>query len=140
MNFLLKKNVMTFNDGTFGWGREGAYTYNVYPVYSDGEYAHFVQKIFLPDLEYEKQFNTYSQFVWLLIIFCIPGICLVKKEKRELCLPIMVAFVGIVLYLMLFEARARYLICFSPVLILISGIGLGQYYETISKYCKKQTS
>lgn len=76
-------------------------------------------------------FNTYSQTVWLLIIFCIPGGCLMEKEKREVCMPILVSMLGIIFYLMLFEARARYLICFLPVIIMTAALGMKQYYEML---------
>lgn len=137
LNFLLRKMVMTFNDGTFGWGREGVYTNNVYPVYSDGAYVHFVQKVFVPELEYSSYFNTYSQTIWLLIIFCIPGFCLMEKQKKEVCLSILVSVVGVIFYLMLFEARARYLICFLPILILMSGMGVWGYYKMFVRMKKR---
>lgn len=142
MDFLLRKMVMTFNDGTFGWGREGAFTYNVYPVYSDASCTSLIQDIFIPGYAYGEHFNTYSQTVWLLIIFCLPGFCFIEKEKREACLPVLVSMLGIILYLMLFEARARYLICFLPILMMAAGIGLVNYYKVILngvsklKHCK----
>ena len=131
IDFLLRKMVMTFNDGTFGWGREGAYTPNVYPIYTDASYVAFVRELFMPNYMYSGQFNTYSQTVWLLIIFCIPGVCLMEKEKREVCMPILVSMLGIIFYLMLFEARARYLICFLPVIIMTAALGMKQYYEML---------
>lgn len=103
IGFLLKKMVMTFNDGTFGWGREGAYTPDVYPIYADASYVALIRDIFMPNYLYSGYFNTYSQTVWLLIIF----------------------------YLMLFEARARYLICFLPVIIMAAALGMEQYYEML---------
>ena len=39
LKFLLTKTVMTFNDGTFNWGREGGYSLNGYPVLSDSSYV-----------------------------------------------------------------------------------------------------
>lgn len=36
LKFLLTKTVMTFNDGTFNWGREGVFTIGGYPVLSKG--------------------------------------------------------------------------------------------------------
>lgn len=131
INFLLRKMVMTFNDGTFGWGREGVYTLDVYPIYKNFFDATLIKDIFIPNYLYSGQFNTYSQTVWLLIIFCIPGFCFVDKEKREVCMPILVSMLGIILYLMLFEARARYLICFLPVIIMVATLGMKQYYEML---------
>lgn len=54
-----------------------------------------------------------------------------EKEKREVCMPILVSMLGIIFYLMLFEARARYLICFLPVIIMTAALGMKQYYEML---------
>lgn len=133
MYFLLRKMVMTFNSGTFGWAREGVYTYDVYPIYSDAWYVSVIRDIFMPDAQYSGLFNTYSQGIWLLIIFCIPGMCFVEKEKREVCMPILVAILGTIFYLMLFEARARYLLFALPVFVLAGALGIGQYYKGVLK-------
>ncbi len=134
LNFLLRKMVMTFNDGTFGWGREGGYIPDVYPIYTDASYVTMIRDIFMPNYRYSGYFNTYSQAIWLLIIFCIPGVCFMEKEKREVSMPILVSMLGIIFYLMLFEARARYLICFLPILIFISSVGITSYYNVFYKY------
>lgn len=137
LNFLLRKMVMTFNDGTFGWGREGGYKHAVYPVYSDADYVSLIQNIFIPNYMYSEYFSTYSQMVWLMIIFCLPAFCFVEKEKREVCMPILVSLVGTILYLMIFEARARYLICFLPILVLIASFGIKRGYEILVIIFKK---
>lgn len=67
--------VMAFNSGTFGWAREGVFTYDVYPIYTDAPYVRLVRDVFMPDAKYSGYFNTYSQGVWLLIIFCVAGVC-----------------------------------------------------------------
>jgi len=129
LGFAVKKMVMTFNDGTFGWGREGAYNY-AYPIYSTNEkFAENVRQYFYPLGERNSSFNTHSQTIWFLIIFSLPGICFVTKEDKEKYMPILLSLLGVILYLILFEARARYLICFLPVIIMAAVIGIGQYYR-----------
>lgn len=66
--FLLRKMVMTFNDGAFGWGREGNITLNSYPVLSDASYADTLKNIFWPNHKYSEYFNTYSQIIWFVIL------------------------------------------------------------------------
>lgn len=129
--FLLRKMVMTFNSGTFGWAREGVYTYDVYPIYKDASYVPFIRDVFMPDAKYSGYFNTYSQGVWLLIIFCVSGICFMEKEKRDVCMPVLVSIMGTIFYLMLFEARARYLLFALPVFVMASVLGIEQYYERL---------
>ncbi len=130
LNFLLRKTVMTFNDGAFGWGREGACYIESYPVLSKAPYSFALKNIFWPLHKYSIHFNTYCQIIWLAIIFAVPGICLCKKaENRHLISTILLTLLGIILYLMIFEARARYLICFVPVFVLVAAVGITRYYE-----------
>lgn len=129
LGFAIKKMVMSFNDGTFGWGREGVYSYP-YPIYSENEkFVENVRNYFYPQGEQNVSFNTHSQTLWLLIVFSLPGICFVKKEEKETYMPILLSLLGVILYLTLFEARARYLICFLPVIIMTAVIGMDQYYR-----------
>ena len=138
LKFLLTKTVMTFNDGTFNWGREGVFYIGKYPVLSKGpgEYVMALQNTFWPQHKYSGQFNTYCQTVWLAILLGLPGLCLCKKRDRSLQV-ILVSILGIVLYLMLFEARARYLLCFTPVFILAAVIGMVRYYELLQNFVKR---
>ena len=129
IRFLLKKMVMTFNDGAFGWGREGNFEYFSYPIFSNAWYSPLLRDVFWPDFMYSGYFNTYSQFIWLVILGGIPGCCFYKKKDRHITVTIILAILGVFLYLLLFETRARYLICFLPVLITASAVGMTQYYE-----------
>lgn len=135
--FLLRKMVMTFNNGSFGWAREGVYTYDVYPIYTEASYVPLVRDVFMPDAKYSGYFNTYSQGVWLLILFSIPGLCFIEKGKREVCMPILVSMLGTIFYLMLFEARARYLLFALPVFVVAAALGIGQGYEIVVKIKNK---
>lgn len=137
LGFAVKKMVMTFNDGTFGWGREGAYNYS-YPIYSDNEkFAESVRNYFYPLGERNSSFNTHSQTVWFLIVFSLPGICFVAKAEKEKYMPILLSLLGVILYLILFEARARYLICFLPVIIMAAVIGMWQYCRMVLRVLAK---
>lgn len=141
--FLLRKMVMTFNDGTFGWGREGNITLNSYPVLSDASYADTLKNIFWPNHKYSEYFNTYSQIIWFVILFGLLGFCFCKKERKgELSLlnAILLSVLGVILYLMLFEARARYLICFLPMILLVGTVGIARYYSLLETGLKKLIS
>lgn len=129
--FLLKKMVMTFNDGAFGWGRDGDYIYYSFPTFSSAAYAPFLRDIFWPNFKFSGRFNTYSQLIWLIIIFAVPGICM-KKKDMEINATLALSMLGIVGYLMLFETRARYLVCFLPLIIVIATLGMQQYARVIS--------
>lgn len=136
--FWLRKMVMTFNDGTFGWGiGEASLNENFAPIADNNKTAELLRDIFWPHSLYSGRYNTFCQLVWLFCLTNILGICLCKRENRESLAFFPLCFIGIFLYLMLFEARARYLICFVPLIVTVSMIGLHQYALRAIAICAK---
>jgi hypothetical protein len=128
LSFYLRKMVMTFNDGTFGWSTE---------VWKNGEYEPAVARgtRLTPLLRqvYDAQYNpkkgilnTLQHLAWMV---CLIGLAasvlpnLVKYEKKEDDEPnpefLLIIFFGVYFYQMLFEARARYLFVFLPILLIM---------------------
>lgn len=139
--FYLKKMVMTFNDGLFGWKTE---------VWIDEEYPDFMasntaltqrlRSIFWTnEWDYDVGgYNALCQLVWIFSIMGIPGICLCKDEKREEYGVLIICFLGIFFYQMLFEARARYLFVFLPLILPIAICGIQQYTCCIEAFLQKR--
>ena len=139
LDFWTRKMVMTFNDGAFNWGREGNYYYYAFPTFSFAPYAPLLREIFWPNFKYCGHFNTYSQLIWLFILIGIPGIAFLKNStNKHLVTTIVLTLLGTILYLLLFESRARYLICFLPVFISASAIGFWQYFNKIYGLIQKR--
>ena len=132
--FYLRKMVMTFNDGLFGWRTE---------VWKDGDYpvemasntalTRRLRSIFWGNvLNYDVAgYNALCQLAWIFSIMGIPGICMCKDKKREEHSIFIICFLGIFFYQMLFEARARYLFVFLPLLLPIAICGIQQYTNCI---------
>ena len=142
--FWLRKMTMTFNDGTFGWFSEVWIESHLQPIVSDN--SHMMDKlraIYWPSVK-NRKYATCCQILWFAMIpgfFGIPAALLVnwvkdRKRKAEgeekeakFCFPegiLLISFMGIFFYQMLFEARARYLFVFLPVLIVMSICGFGK--------------
>lgn len=128
--FYLRKLVMTFNDGVFGWRTE-VWIYDYYPdtIASNTPFTQRLRDIFWGnDVGYDVGgYNTLCQLAWIFSILGIPGICLCKDQKREEYGILVICFLGIFFYQMLFEARARYLFVFLPVLLSIAVCGIQQF-------------
>lgn len=130
--FYLRKMVMTFNDGVFGWRTEAwIQEYYPYSIASNTALTQWLRYIFWGsgnemgiDI---KGYNTLCQLVWIFSILGIPGICLCRGEKRQEYGIFIICFLGIFFYQMLFEARARYLFVFLPILLSMSVCGINQY-------------
>lgn len=131
--FLLRKLTMVFNDGTFTWGKEGGFYFSDYQNLTDAPYKEFLRELYWFDTPLTGRFNTYSQLVWFFILLGIPGICIgLRKDESGVQTVLALSFLGIVMYMALLEARARYLICFLPLIITVSVMGGVQIYKALS--------
>ena len=132
--YWLRKMTMVFNDGTFGWRGE-VWINEPYPeglAGNDGLTV-FLRDIFWPEGNHVGRYNTLSQLAWIFCIFGISGICLCPEGQREKYAVTVASFLGIFFYQMLFEARARYLLVFFPLLAALSVCGMWQYVRLAAK-------
>lgn len=139
--FYLRKLVMTFNDGTFGWNME-IYAYDYYPgdIASNTALTQRLRSIYWGnELNYDVGgYKTFCQLVWIFAMLGIPGICLADEKTREKYGFLIVCFLGIFFYQMLFEARARYLYCFLPAILPMAVCGIQHYACRITTAFQKK--
>lgn len=128
--FYLRKMVMSFNDGTFGW-KTDADIRDQYPyeITSKTALTQKLRSVFWKNgFGYDVgNYNTICQFVWIFSMLGIPGICLCKDKKWEEYGILVICFLGVFFSVMLFEARARYLFAFLPIILPIAVCGIQQY-------------
>ena len=128
--FYLRKMVMTFNDGLFGWKTE-VWVHEEYPaaLAQNTALTQRLRSIFRGnESNYDVAgYNALCQLVWIFSIMGIPGICLCKDKKREKYGIFILCFLGIFFYQIIFEARARYLFVFLPLLLPFAICGIQQY-------------
>ncbi len=123
MYFGLLKLVRCFNDGTFFW--QDTQYYEPFPeeLMHDTPLANLVRSFFFPGGSNQVKYNTLAQLVWIFILMGVPGILLLLKRKPQyIVFPVMV--IGILLYLMLFEAGARYVYIFLPLFVTMAVCGM----------------
>lgn len=139
--FYLKKMVMTFNDGVFGWRTE-VWQADPYPedIASNTYLTERLRSVFWGNsLNFDVAgYNAFCQLVWIFSILGIPGICLCGKGKREEYGILILCFLGIFFYQMLFEARARYLFVFLPVILPTTVCGIQEYTRCAMAAMKKR--
>lgn len=134
--FGLRKMVKSFNDGTFGWATEGTYAGEYAPIATGNRITAFLRDVFWKDSKFSGRVNTYFQLIWIWVLTCIPGICFRREKEGWEVLPLITVFIGLICYLLLFEARARYLICFMPLIIVQAVLGMEQYGKLLEKWLK----
>ena len=133
LSFFLRKMTMTFNDGTFGWATEVWKTGDYEPAVSRNLAITPYLRDFYNCYESTKKsiaLNTAQHFLWIVCLIGL-GACvlpnLIFGRKREMADSnvdfFLICFFGIYFYQMLFEARARYLFVFLPMLLVMSMMG-----------------
>lgn len=117
--FLLKKLLTNFADGTFAWEIEGDFYTQIIGTNEAvlGFYG------ISPDASLDN--NTFAPLSQVLWLFVLVGCILIVLGRRPLKAETMIAFTLLMLsaFLMLFEARARYLFLYLPFFIILGTMG-----------------
>ncbi len=124
--FYLRKNVMNYNDGTFCWYLEGSFNMGDYPQYSDSRFKPLLREFYWYEGRYYRYFLTYSQLMWLFTLLLIPGTAFLsfRSQSNYSISAVLLTLIGITLFVMLFEGRARYFLNLTPVYVLAASLCL----------------
>lgn len=126
---LIRKNIMTYNDGTFYWAKEGEFFYLTFK--REGEITETLQNLYYKEGKNFRIFCSSEQIIWFYVLLCICFCFLSKKSSGEILISI--ALIGVSLFLLLFEARSRYLLIFSPLYITLASIGIRKFSLLVKK-------
>ncbi|WP_221899115.1 hypothetical protein, partial [Gordonibacter massiliensis (ex Traore et al. 2017)] len=137
---LTKKMLCTYNDGTFGWAGEGGFFKDV--VDRTSPFADLLRNIYYPSGEHYRLFCTSQQFFWIFtlmgiilnfpqILFCKESRKIASKKDSDL-LVILLSIIGITLFILIFEGRARYLYLYSGFFVIASTVGFSSFANAIA--------
>lgn len=117
--FLLKKLLTNFADGTFAWEIEGDFYTQI--IGTNEAVLNFYG--ISPDASLDN--NTFAPLSQVLWLFVLAGCILIVLGRRPLKAETVIAFTLLMLsaFLMLFEARARYLFLYLPFFIILGAMG-----------------
>ena len=157
IRFWLRKQVMNFNDGTFSWYQEGYFQAWEYPLNIDSSGKEALRAFYWQDGSNYIWFTTISQGLWLFVLLGViteagmllwTAVSTIRRPKYRteenlsdrLCLStvMIVTFIGMFLFVMLFEARARYLYNTIPVFSVMAVFGYYELYRKLFIFCDKR--
>ena len=120
INFLYNKANWILSDGTFFYGQEG--TWKVGDYFNQSKIARIAQEFINEKSNtYKKITANIMQISWIIItiglIFSIG-----KDEDKSISIS-KLALIGIILFLLMFEGRSRYLINHIPIFIFVGTYG-----------------
>ena len=134
IKLLIIKNMSTYNDGTFGWGKEGTFYFE---VPEDNRNITKALRSFYYTNEQGTNyvvFATAEQILWLFILICICFCALPFRTKYGAENLVALSLLGVSIFLLIFECRARYLFVFSPLFVILATVGLYKAYLLANKY------
>lgn len=129
--FIRSKALVNFNDGTFAWTGEGGFFFT--QVEHDNALWRSFLETMVPPGTWENEgryylfYRTEMQVLWLLVLTGIVFAGFGRKSclTQKACL--MIILCGLMTFVMIFEARARYLLLYAPAFLVLSLSG----YEAV---------
>ncbi len=131
-----KKTLLTYNDGTFAWGKEGNF-YNII-LEKDNFSSDFTRNIYYEDGKYNKVFNVFQQANWLMLLVLTVFSLFINKDEKNYKLIIYLTLIGLFIFETIFEARARYLFSNVPIFIICAMYGVQNLIELKNRIFNKK--
>ena len=132
---LFRKTLTNYNDGSFCWGGEGGF-YREILSERHSIASPFLRKVYYnPNLgqgygQYNMVWMNAVQAIWMLVLALT--LCCAMFVREERLAVVMLSLIGITLFELLFEARARYLYCYVPIYILMASMGMNRACEWVA--------
>lgn len=121
--FITKKLLAIYNDGSFAWNGEGYFFLECY----EGGFLHKVlTHIYYPEGRLYPYYLLFVQALWMSTLFLslFSGNKTASGTAPHIVSVLKLSLLGLFLFEMIFEARARYLFTYTPVFILMAILGL----------------
>jgi len=140
MKHLAKKSMVNYGDGTFSYGIDGNFfagkELSDFPPVKETILSPAVNELILPQGNYFELISAIRHAIWLLILtlcFVTGIISLISHSERNTYFRVIfLSVLGITLFELMFEAKARYLFVYVP-FYLLSAIGSFSLYEKTYK-------
>ena len=128
---LIKKQMVNFSDGSFSWGIDGNFFAgpvlgDMPEVKAEGFIRSAIHSFITPEGAYYIRWLKVMQLLWILVITfaALSGARGILKERGAVLSAVMLSIIGLILFELLFEAKARYLFTFLPLFLISAGDGL----------------
>lgn len=133
MKFLSKKALVNYGDGTFAWGVEGNFYKKLYPD-KNSWISPMLKSFFYSGRKNYDKTSTFQQAIWIGVIVSMLGLLFIKQccMNNKIAV-LMLSILGLTVFELLFESRARYLYIYAPIYIILSILGLKNVVFQVTK-------
>lgn len=135
----IKKILVTYDDGTFAWSIEGGFYREEFND-RDRVISPFFKDMYYADRKNYKYYSTVMQGMWIFLLVGTAIFSMVKTniKNKELSYIIMLSLLGLLLFELLFEARARYLYIFSPFFVICGILGWNDTFCYVKRLLNRE--
>lgn len=138
MYHLCRKQLVNYGDGTFAWAVEGN-SFNGDPKWAQNSSSNLVRSFIKPDGSHYENFLSYMQLIWVTLVFFLCFVVFYQNRvlgfNSDQCIVLMMlSIIGLTLFELLFEARARYLFCYSPVFVILGTFGIRNAFRIVDNH------
>lgn len=132
LEHLYHKYVWITMDGTFFYGGEGHFHRDI-PKTEEGLRGLLQNITYCETPFYQQYYGQYLQALWALLLLGngLYTIFAFRKKKMGMEWIMQISIVGLLLFLVLFEARSRYLILYLPFYVILATQGILQTMQWI---------
>ncbi len=121
--FLIRKLLTNFNDGTFSWWMEGSF-FQKDMGHQPSPLQQFLRSVYYREGSLYPVYAAAAQGLWLAMQTLVAGSVIYRKKKRINGYTVMwLSLLGMFLFVMLFEARGRYLYCMLGMYCICAAVG-----------------
>ena len=133
LRHLCRKQLVNYGDGTFAWNVEGHFFLKD-PDWANNRSSKLVRSFIKPRGKNYKWFISQKQLIWVVVLFFQLFVFLYPRKElddvADRTVNIMAtSIIGLTVFELLFEARARYLFCYAPIFVILSGWGIRNTYR-----------
>lgn len=130
-----RKTLVNYGDGSFAWNKEGDFILNI-PTNNQTVISDFLRSFIYPDGNNYQIFLSFKQVVWVTILVLV-FIGVLSLNNNDYLNIVILSIVGLTIFQTLFEARARYLYCYSPFYVILAIYGIYNLITRIKLLCIK---
>jgi len=125
-------------DGSFFWGREGAFYQGVDPeiMALQGAWGRSLKSLLQLGSPGNRSLEEFQQGIWLYCLLLLSQSFLVVGRERSAvdAMTVRLAVIGILAFILLFEGRSRYLFLYLPFFLLAAA---GMQQRLLEQLCPK---
>lgn len=137
-----RKQLVNYGDGTFAWGVEGGFFLDE-PSWAHNNMSGIIRSLIRLDGKNYWLFHSAKQMMWIIILFFCSFAFLFNSKTETIefeCIFTVMALsiVGLTVFELLFEARARYLFVYSPIFVILSICGTRNCFRNILYIARKK--